>query len=315
MQAGLKTIKRVIKEIIGFLLKYSGVSLLIREILCRNKATIVVYHDPKPEIFERHIRYLSLRYNIIPLNKLITAIYEKDWSIIPVKSLIITIDDGRKGNYELLEIFKTYNIKPTLFLCSHIVNTNRHLWWQTGCSKLENFKRLPYDLMLKLLHDQVDYKPEKEYKERQVLNKSEIIDMLPYVDFGSHTKFHPILTTCTDKECKEEIKGSKDYLEKLLGKKIKHFCYPNGNYAEREIQYLKSCSYKSARTLDIGWNDLNTDPYRLKSLYIEDDASINMLSAQVSGISGFLKFLRYTNIKDYISYFCPNNGERLTFQR
>jgi len=280
----MQTTKRLIKEIIGFLFKYSGVSMLMREILWRNKATIVVYHDPKPEIFEKHIKYLFSHYNIIPLNKLITAIYKKDWTIVPVKSLIITIDDGRKDNYKLLEIFKTYNIKPTLFLCSHIIDTNRHLWWKTGCSKLENFKRLPYDLMLKLLHDQVDYKPEKEYKDRQVLNKSEIIEMLPYVHFGSHTKFHPILTNCLKDKCFDEISGSKKYLEELIGEQIEDFAYPNGYYSSREIQLVKKSGYRSARTLDVGCNDLNSDPYRLKAMEIQDDASINLLCSQISGL-------------------------------
>lgn len=295
----MKTIKGVIKEIIGFILKYTGVLLLIREILCRNKATIVVYHDPKPEIFERHIGYLSLRYNIIPLNKLITAIYEKDWTIIPRKSLIITIDDGRKGNFKLLEIFKTYNIKPTLFLCSHIVNTNRHLWWQTGCSKLENFKRLPYDLMLKLLHDQVDYKPEKEYQDRQVLSKSEIVKMAPFVNFGAHTKFHPILTNCPKDKCFDEIADSKKYLEELIGEQIEDFAYPNGDYSSREIQFVKQSGYRSARTLDVGLNDMNSDPYRLNVMEIQDNASIYILCSQISGLFPAIRILR-VKIKKYL---------------
>lgn len=300
-------LKIYFKEIVGFIFRYSGMYYLIREIICRNKATIVVYHDPKPALFERHIRYLSLHYNIIPLNELIIAIYEKDWKTIPVKSLIMTIDDGRKGNYKLLEIFKTYNIKPMLFLCSHIVNTNRHLWWQTGCSKLESFKRLHYDQMLKLLYDQVDYRPDKEYKERQVLNKLEIIDMLAYVDFGAHTKYHPILTNCPKDKCFDEIADSKRYLEELIGEQIDDFAYPNGYYSSREIRFVKDSGYRSARTLDVGWIDMNSDPYRLKVMEIQDNASLNILCTQISGLFPAVRTLR-VRIKKYLYNLLKKNN-------
>ena len=121
--------------------------------------------------------------------------------------------------------------------------------------------------------------------------------MSPFVDFQSHSKFHPVLTTCTDDECKEELVESKAYLEKLLNKKIIHFSYPNGDYSEREIEYLKKSGYKSARTLDIGWNDVNSDPYRLKALGIEDCASINILCGQIIGIFRYFKYLRYGSFK------------------
>jgi len=272
---------------------------VVREILCRNKAIIVVYHGPKPETFKKHIEFLSNRYNFISLSRLVNAIQDKDWSDIPPKSLAITIDDGRKGNYKLLEIFKVYNIKPTLFLCSHIVNTNRHLWWQTCCSKLENFKRLPYDLMLKLLHDQVDYKPEKEYQDRQVLSKSEIVKMAPFVNFGAHTKFHPILTNCPKDKCFDEIADSKKYLEELIGEQIEDFAYPNGDYSSREIQFVKQSGYRSARTLDVGLNDMNSDPYRLKVMEIQDNASIYILCSQISGLFPAIRILR-VKIKKYL---------------
>ena len=59
----MKSIKGFIKEIIGFIFRFSGVSFLIREVFCKNNVTIIFYHDPKPEIFKRHIEYLSKHHN------------------------------------------------------------------------------------------------------------------------------------------------------------------------------------------------------------------------------------------------------------
>ena len=75
-----------------------------------------------------------------------------------------------------------------------------------------------------------------------------------------------------------------------MNKPIEHFAYPNGDYGEREIEYVKKCGYKSARTIDCGWNSINTDPFKLKVTGVQDDASINKLCAQ---ISGFFPILRY----------------------
>ncbi|MHA1343132.1 MAG: polysaccharide deacetylase family protein [Promethearchaeota archaeon] len=293
----MKIIKKVIKEVIGLILRFSGLLCLIREIFLKNKVTIIKYHCPSSSIFKKHIEYLSKHYNFISLNKLINAIYQKNCSSIPPKSLIITIDDGFKENYNLFNIFKTYRSYPTIYVCSHIINTNRNFWWKTGFRNSKKLKRLKNKYRLKVLKEKIGYNPTKEYSTRQALSLEEINEMMPYVDFQSHTKFHPILTTCTDVECKEEIKVSKEYLEKLLNKKIEHFCYPNGEYNFREVRYLINCGYKSGRTLDIGWNDINSDPYRLKAMDVEDDASINVLVAQIIGIFGYVRYLRHGGLK------------------
>lgn len=289
-------LKETIKIVIGALLRFFGIYFIIREVICKNKTTIIVYHDPRPETFKNHIEYLSKHYNFIPLNRLVNAIQKKDKSDIPPKSLVITMDDGFKSNYKLLNIFKTYNITPTIYLCSHIINTNRHFWWKTGYPNLRKLKKMPNDLMFEELRDKVNYEQEKEYLERQALTMSEIVEMLPYVDFGSHSKTHPILINCSKDKCQDEIANSKEYLEHLLGKAIEDFSFPNGDYTSREIQCVKESGYRSARTLNAGWNDINSDICKLKVMVIQDDASINVLCSQISGFFPFLRFL-YSQIK------------------
>jgi peptidoglycan/xylan/chitin deacetylase (PgdA/CDA1 family) len=289
----MKKIILFIRETLGFIFRFSGIPFLIREIICKNKVTIVHYHNPKPDIFKKHIEYLSRKFVFISLHKLIFAIQNKDWSSIPPKSLVITIDDGNQENYKLLEVFKIYNIYPTIYLCSHIINTNRKFWWKTGYYNFQVLKNYANKVRLKELKNLVGYEPKKDYSTRQALNLEEIREMLYYVDFQSHSKFHPILTKCDAEECRKEIEGSKNYLEKLLNKEISHFCYPGGSYTDREIEYIKNCGYKSARTLDIGWNYINSNPFRLRAMGIEDNASINILCAQVCGLFGYLRYLRY----------------------
>lgn len=284
-------IKKVLKELMWMLLRFTGIPLIMREVVFKNKAAIIVYHDPKPETFEKHIKYLSKYYNFMTLNRLVDAIHNKDWSTIPPKSLVLTIDDGHIGNYELLNILKKYHIYPMMYFCSHIVNTNRHFWWKTGHPDNQILKKSPHEMMLKSLLEEVSYWPNKDYSERQALNTEEVREMSPYVDFQSHTRYHPILTNCINVRCLDEIKNSKTSLEELLDKSIEHFSYPHGNYGEREIEYVKKCGYRSARTGDWGFNSLNSNLFKLKVIVINEEASVNKLCAQMSGCFRFLQVL------------------------
>ena len=125
------------------------------------------------------------------------------------------------------------------------------------------------------------------------MNLSEIKEMMPYVNFQSHTKFHPILIRCTDIECKDEIESSKKFLTNLLNTEVEHFSYPNGDYSLREIGFVRKSGYISARSVDVGWNTIKSDPFKLKAMYVDDDASITTLDAQILGILGYLRYLRH----------------------
>ena len=139
-----------------------------------------MYHDPKPTVFAKHLNYLSRHYTIISLDTLVSAIHQKDFSQIPAKSVVITIDDGHAGNIELLPLFKQYRICPTLFVCTQIIDTYRHFWFKIdGQSKVERekLKRLPNAERLAHLKRTTDFEPENVYPDRQVLNIKEMKEM------------------------------------------------------------------------------------------------------------------------------------------
>ena len=246
-----------------------------------------MYHDPKPTVFAKHLDYLSRHWTVISLETLVSAIYQKDFSRIPPKSVIITIDDGHAGNVALLPLFKQYRIRPTLFVCTQIINTYRHFWFKiAGQSKAERerLKRLSNAERLVHLKQTTDFDQEKIYPDRQALNIAEMKEMTQNVDFQPHTQFHPILPHCTETECRQEITESKTDLENLLGIECSHFSYPNGDYTEREIEIVQAGGFRSARTTDIGWNTLKTAPYRLKTVPIADDAGLTLFRAQLTTI-------------------------------
>jgi len=164
---------------------------------------------------------------------------------------------------------------------------------------IERLKRLPYGERNELLREKYGFAKEKEYpdRERLLLDEREINIMKDIVDFGSHSRFHPVLTTCSDEECGQEIIMSGKEVQALTGKECRHFSYPDGDYSQREVDLARKAGYLSARTCDFGWNGPGTDPFRLKVLEVADDASINWLICQMIGVSRWLKSLFCGRVK------------------
>ena len=279
--------RNFLKNLMAIFISLSGMPFLIREWIGRHRVAILLYHDPEPAVFAKQIAYLSRHYTMIPLDTLVSALHRKDFSQVPPKSVVITIDDGHVGNAALLRIFKQYHIRPTLYVCTQIVDTHRHFWFKIeGHSKAEKekLKRLPNAERLACLKKTTDFEPEKPYPDRQALNITEMQAMAESVDFQPHTQFHPVLPRCTETECRREVLESKTDLEVLLGIECSHFSYPNGDYTQREVKIVKSGGFRSARTTDIGWNTAETPLYRLKAIPITDDAGLILFRAELTTI-------------------------------
>ena len=110
----------------------------------------VFFHDPPKELFEHVIGCLHRRgYTFISTEELHNAITQK--AILHEKALI-TLDDGWKGNQDLLPIIEKYNTPITIFTSTNPVREG-NFWWEyaaqpgqekiTGLSDIEDFKLLP----------------------------------------------------------------------------------------------------------------------------------------------------------------------------
>ncbi|MBX2894285.1 MAG: polysaccharide deacetylase family protein [Cyclobacteriaceae bacterium] len=256
--------------------------------LKRHKTSFILYHDPDPIIFRKHIAYLSKRYSIISLDDFLTY-QKKPNAKLPDYSMVITFDDGHKGNFQLLETLATFNIKPTVYVCTGIVTTNRKFWFKLSGIPVGSMKKLNNQERLEQLKQLIDFSPEMEFSinDRDALSQEEIRQLNQYIDFQSHTHFHPILTTCDEATANAEIVRSRSELSKIVSNPVLHFAYPNGDYSKREIALLKQAGYQSARTTDVGWNVKSTDPFRLKITGVSDRAPLWMLKAELTGIPGY----------------------------
>ena len=281
---------RAISAAIATIVRWSGIGLLVRHTIARRRVSILYYHDPTPEHFERHLKYLSGRYNFVSLGEVVDAMKNDRWADLPNRSLVLTFDDGHRGNAELVDLFARYGVKPTIYICSQLVDTNRHFWF-LDVDDPAKFMKLANGQRMAAL-EEVGFSPTKDHSDRQALDSTEIERMREFVDFAGHTRFHPILPACSDAEAEVEIALSRTEIEQVIGKPCLDFSYPNGDYGDREVELVRKAGYRSARTVDLGWNSAGTDPFRLKSLGTSDTASINRLAGDLSGVSGWVARLK-----------------------
>jgi peptidoglycan/xylan/chitin deacetylase (PgdA/CDA1 family) len=85
------------------------------------------------------------------------------------------------------------------------------------------------------------------------------------VAIGSHTLTHPILTMLSAQEVEEEICGSRELLEKRLGRPAELFCYPNGDIDSTTLALARR-TYRVAVTVAPGAVQPGCDPLLLPRL-------------------------------------------------
>lgn len=234
---------------------------------------------------ESHVEYLSKVSRIVALSDL-----WRSFSTTPLA--VITIDDGMIGNLALKEVFQKHRVRPMLYLCTGIARAGAGYWWlslRDRHVKAEDLKLLDNRQRKKILGD-LGFDQSQPAIPRQAMAE-ELRSVRDWADLGAHTRFHPILVKCDDEECWEEISHSRKELLPLVGTELDQFAYPNGDYSEREVGFVKQAGFASARTCDPGWNDAGSDRFRLKGIYIDDEASVDKFAVQLTGVPALARRL------------------------
>lgn len=228
----------------------------------------ILYHECNRELFERHVRFLKAHYNIISLEELVDAIKKK--SLLPKNSVVITFDDGYKSLYtDIFPVVKEYGVPVTIYLTTGTIGTKKDFWWGVAErleKDVEALKKLPHEERARLLES-----GKQEGGNPIALNWDEIreMDKCEWVEFGSHTLTHPILTTQDANSSSREIRESKKIISEKLGHPVKSFSYPNGDFEESHVEEVKKAGYTSAITVVPGLNTASTDRFRLRRVAVD----------------------------------------------
>ncbi len=249
----------------------------------KKSITVIYYHDISAAYFEKQVKYLVRKYNVITIEDLYSYLYED--KAVPNYSLLISFDDGHIGNHSLLSIFIKYNIKPVIFLTAGIVGTNQVFWFHLPFpnSKFkENLKKIQDKERRRIINQQ--YKSFTICSSPEALTIEQIKEMRPFVNFQSHTMTHPCLPNTDDRTAEYEIVESKKKIEQIVEKPVFSIAYPNGNISDRDIYMLKEAGYLLGFAATKGYIYKNANPFLLNRISINDTSNYYEFKLRVSGI-------------------------------
>jgi peptidoglycan/xylan/chitin deacetylase (PgdA/CDA1 family) len=88
------------------------------------------------------------------------------------------------------------------------------------------------------------------------------------MDVGSHTQTHANLKDLPDDLARQQITQSKDELQQMLGKEVRHFCYPYGWFKQEHEEMVRSAGYVTATSTRRGRAQAGDNPYALSRIMI-----------------------------------------------
>jgi peptidoglycan/xylan/chitin deacetylase (PgdA/CDA1 family) len=108
------------------------------------------------------------------------------------------------------------------------------------------------------------------------------------VEFGAHTKTHPILSALTDPdELREEIAGSKARIESELDRPVLHFCYPNGKMEDigpAAAETVRAAGMQTAVTAEPGLNRIHQDAFLLRRIGADPSHETMYFARRLAGL-------------------------------
>ncbi|MDB5988652.1 MAG: polysaccharide deacetylase [Herbaspirillum sp.] len=250
------------------------------------------------DTFRWQMKLLADCFNVLPLHEALHMLRQKR---IPPRAVCITFDDGYRSTYDLaLPILKQFGLPAAVFTTTaHMDGGN--MWNDRIIEAVRLLPNGPLDLReVGLdLHPIVDARNRMEIAAKlneyaKYLLPSErtnVIDTLEKLageavapnlmlnremiaslsqngmEIGGHTVTHPILSKLDDDSALSEILENKQVLERIIGKSLRLFAYPNGkvgvDYDERHVRMVEQAGYTAAFTTAMGSASRFNDIYQM----------------------------------------------------
>jgi len=204
-----------------------------------------------PDLFRRALAWLRERgYRAVPLATAVECLRER--VPFPDRAFVLTFDDGYRTVYqEAFPCLQQQGWGATLFLTVGTTSSRSapgHLPSMEG---------------------------------RSMLSWQEVREMQRHgMEIGAHTLTHPDLTRVSRERVEEEVRGSKEQIEEMLGTPAVSFCYPYGCCNARSRDVVRQ-HFSSACSGRLGLITHKSDRYaleRVEAYYLNTDRRFRLMT-------------------------------------
>lgn len=105
--------------------------------------------------------------------------------------------------------------------------------------------------------------PIKNREGLQVMSKEDLRQLSRRFEIGSHTYDHCYLRDLDVRRTYYQIAQGKSQLEDFIGLEVAGFCYPGGKYRRKDIELVRACGFRYARTTENLVLDTGRTPYEM----------------------------------------------------
>jgi len=124
------------------------------------------------------------------------------------------------------------------------------------------------------------------------------------VDLQLHTHRHTFPAN-NPEQARHELQDNRDMLEKIIGHRLEHFCYPSGDWTPDLFPILTGEGVVSATTCEAGMNHQTTNPLALYRVLDQNNLDDIEFEAELTGFCELLRVIsgrcRRNNSKHSIS--------------
>jgi peptidoglycan/xylan/chitin deacetylase (PgdA/CDA1 family) len=83
------------------------------------------------------------------------------------------------------------------------------------------------------------------------MTESEIRRLSSRFELGGHTLHHVLLDRVADDKARNQLAGSRHWIEDVTGKACRIFCFPGGKFRPRQLSLARESGYQAVRTTEL----------------------------------------------------------------
>jgi len=269
------------------------------------------------ERFDALCSWVSRWFNVLPLDE---AVRLREQGRLPARALAITFDDGYADNHDVaMPILRRHGLSATFFIATGYLDGGRV--WNDSVVEAVRATREPVLDLTRLSAGLGRYELSTLKGRREAIHA--ILGVVKYLDparrlevvagiadmagvelpgdlmmtsaqvqamraagmlIGAHTVTHPILLKVDADTVRQEVRRSREVLERLLGERVALFAYPNGkpgvDYDQTAVDIVRAEGFDAAVSTAWGAASAGSDTWQLPR-FTPWDASQNRFALRM----------------------------------